>query len=262
MFSSSSPRHGAVGSASPPESALRAWRVDEVEPLSGGQGLAFRSGDLVFKPASERGRSIWLAEALDGLVPSEEIRVVRPARSDDGSWVVDGWSAWHWLDGEPWAASPAELLDISARFHDVVARLQWGPAMAGTDRWAIADRAAWGEVDEAIPASLAPLADARRPLPLPNQLIHGDLYGNLLTHPDLAPAVIDVSPYWRPVAYATAIALVDQAAYGPDRQGLDPGLLGPHGPQLVLRALLFRAMSETEHTDAYDSLIEGVLNPG
>jgi hypothetical protein len=76
------------------------------------------------------------------------------------------------------------------------------------------------------------------------------------------PAVIDVSPYWRPAAYATAIALVDHAADGHDSEGLDPDLLGPHGHQLLLRALLFRAMSEPRPTDRYDSLIDDVLARG
>jgi hypothetical protein len=134
--------------------------------------------------------------------------------------------------------------------------------MVGKNRWAVADRIAWGEVDDTIPASLAQLANARRAVPLACQFIHGDLCGNVLTNPGLPPAVIDISPYWRPAAYATAIALVDLAAYGPDGEGLDPDLLGPHGRQLLIRALLFRAMSEAEPTDVYDSLIEGMLAPG
>lgn len=259
MTSSLSHAQGASGSLWPSESALRAWRVDEVTPLPGGQGIAFRSDDLVFKPASEPARSAWLAEALDGLAPSEGIRVARPARNVDGTWVVDGWAAWHWLDGEPWTATVSALLDVSARFHHAVANVPWGPAMVGSDRWAVADRIAWGEADDMIPESLARLANARRPVPLACQFVHGDLCGNLLTHPVLPPAVIDVSPYWRPAAYATAIALVDHAAYGPHGEGLDPDLLGPYGQQLLIRALLFRAMSEPEPTDAYDSLIDGVL---
>ncbi len=34
----------------------------------------------------------------------------------------------------------------------------------------------------------------------PPQLVHGDLTGNLLFHTSLPPAVIDLSPYWRPTA--------------------------------------------------------------
>ena len=262
MSGSSSHSQGADGPTWPSESALRAWWVDAVEPLPGGQGSAFRSGELVFKPAPERDRSAWLAEAIDGLAPSEDIRVARPVRSVDGAWVVDGWAAWHWLDGEPWAATVSELIDVSARFHDAVARVPRGRAIVGSDRWAVADRVAWGQVDDPIPGSLAQLASARRPVPLACQFIHGDLCGNVLAHTDLPPAVIDISPYWRPAAYATAIALVDHAVNSADSGGPDPDLLGPHGRQLLIRALLFRALSEAEPTDVYDSLIEGVLAQG
>lgn len=262
MRGSSSNSRDVGGPPGPPESVLRAWRVDAVVSLPGGQGAAFRSDDLVFKPAPEPHRSAWLARALDGLAPSEDIRVARPARSVDGNWVADGWAAWHWLDGDLWTPTVSALLDVSARLHAAFARVPWDGAMVGGDRWAVADRIAWGEVDNTIPTSLARLANARRPVPLASQFVHGDLCGNVLTHPGLPPAVIDISPYWRPAAYATAIALVDHAADGPDGDGLDPDLLGPHGQQLLIRALLFRAMSESEPTDVYDSLIDGVLAPG
>jgi hypothetical protein len=43
----------------------------------------------------------------------------------------------------------------------------------------------------------------------PAQLVHGDLGGNVLFAPSLAPAIIDFSPYWRPPGYAEAVAAVD-----------------------------------------------------
>ena len=64
---------------------------------------------------------------------------------------------------------------------------------------------------------LAPVADLfhalqslLRPVHAVNQVIHGDLSGNVLTGnvltaPGRVPAVIDFSPYWRPAAYADAI---------------------------------------------------------
>ncbi|WP_426574464.1 hypothetical protein [Aquihabitans sp. McL0605] len=257
----STPRaQGVGGNAPPPGSVLRAWGVDEVAPLPGGQGDAFRSGLLVFKPAPEPARTTWLADALDGLAPSETVRVARPARSVDGTWVVDGWTAWHWLDGEPRSATRSELLDVSARFHAAVAPVQWGAAMRGHDRWAHADRAAWGESAPPLPGSLALLAEARRPLSLPCQLVHGDLAGNVLFHASLPPAVIDISPYWRAARYADAIALVDRAVDHAQDERLDPLVLGPHGRQLLIRAVVFRALSEPAPTDAYEPLITQLLD--
>ncbi len=60
-----------------------------------------------------------------------------------------------------------------------------------------------------------PLLDdlvARLGTPAPrsvSQLIHGDLSGNVLFAAGLPPAIIDFSPYWRPVAYASAVVAVD-----------------------------------------------------
>lgn len=245
---------------SPPESVLRAWNVDEVHRLPGGQGEAFRSEHLMFKPAPEPARSAWLADALETLAPDGEIRIVRSERSFGGAWVVDGWAAWQWLEGEPWAATLPELLDVSARFHAAVADLPWASAMVGHDRWAVADRIAWGEADHVDLGSLQSLGDARRPIPLTCQLVHGDLAGNVLSHPGMRYAVIDISPYWRPRALADAIIVVDQAVCGPPDEPLVPDVLGPHGRQLLIRAALFRALSDPQPTYAYDPVIEQLLD--
>jgi uncharacterized protein (TIGR02569 family) len=233
----------------PPDTVLRAWEVDDLVPLVGGQGAAFRAGDLVLKPVSEPSRASWLADVLDALAPDPAIRIARPAASIDGDWVVNGWSAWHWLDGQAWSGSLQELLEASAQFHRVVATVGWSPMMVGHDRWAIADRVAWGEEHRALPPALERLAAARTPLRLPSQLIHGDLRGNVLAHPATPPAVIDISPFWRPAAAADAIVVVDELLWGSGDETLDTDALGPHAHQLLIRAVLFRALSDPDPTD-------------
>lgn len=72
------------------------------------------------------------------------------------------------------------------------------------------------------------------------QLVHGDLGGNILFHPQLPPAVIDVSPFWRPKRYADAIVVADAIAWaGADLRSLEP-VCDPVGVQMTLRAVLFR----------------------
>jgi len=45
--------------------------------------------------------------------------------------------------------------------------------------------------------------------------------GNVLFHPDLPPAIIDLSPYWRPALFATAIVVIDAMIWeGADRSAL------------------------------------------
>ena len=245
--------------ACPPLAVLRAWRVQDIEPLPGGGDDAFRSEHLVLKPAPDYERSSWLADTLDGLMPGSTVRIIRPVRSVDGTWVVDGWAAWHWVDGDPWQPTLHELLDVSESFHGAVARVPWAPEMRGRDGWAVADRIAWGEEDYPFAGSLKLLDNARLPVQLPHQLIHGDLYGNVLSHPALGPAVIDVSPYWRPAAYADAIIRVDHGIEVQRLEALEPKLLSPQDRQLLIRAVLFRTLSEPNPTNDYDFLIEHLL---
>jgi prepilin-type processing-associated H-X9-DG protein len=118
------------------------------------------------------------------------------------------------------------------------------PALdARTDAWARADRIAWGEQPadgfERVP-EVAHLLAARTAVSAPNQVIHGDLSGNVLFADGQAPAVIDLSPYWRPMEYASAIVMVDAVLW----YGADVGLLSVVGDaQLLVRALLFRLLA-------------------
>ena len=102
----------------------------------------------------------------------------------------------------------------------------------------MADRVAWGE--QPLPPDAGPqlqeLARARRAVHLPSQLVHGDLTGNVLLADGLPALVLDLSPYWRPAAYATAVVVADG---GPEELGH-----GPDWAQLVLRARLFRAVTD------------------
>jgi hypothetical protein len=49
---------------------------------------------------------------------------------------------------------------------------------------------------------------ARRPVCEPSGIVHGDLAPNVLLDDALAPAVIDLTVYWRPVRYAVAVDAV------------------------------------------------------
>jgi len=48
---------------------------------------------------------------------------------------------------------------------------------------------------------------------LTNQIIHGDLCGNILFHETLSPVVIDFSLDYRPREYAEAILIADSIAW-------------------------------------------------
>ena len=68
--------------------------------------------------------------------------------------------------------------------------------------------------------------------------MHADLTGNVLFSPRLPPAVIDISPLWRPPAYAEGVVVADALCW----HGAQASLLDQAGVSVpaVARALLFR----------------------
>jgi uncharacterized protein (TIGR02569 family) len=123
------------------------------------------------------------------------------------------------------------------------------------DPWSIGDRVAWGEssIDpyRDLP-HVAALAEALRPIDAPSQLVHGDLGGNILFADGLPPAIIDLSLYWRPTAFASAIVVADALVW----EGADASLLRAVDHldtfgQYLARALLYRLA--TAHEGGFES---------
>lgn len=215
--------------------------------IDGGQGHSYLAGDVVLKRIDDAETAAWTAGALTR-VREDGFRVARPVRADTGAWVRDGWSAFervqgeHRLRGGPWP----EVVDLCDRFHRALRQVERPPFLDRRDGvFAVADRIAWGErafdAPEPLTATISRLQRLTRPVTLPDQVVHADLAGNLLFADDMAPAVIDFSPYWRPAGYATAQVVVDAVLwYG---AGVDLAAHAAHIPQLeqmVARALLFR----------------------
>ena len=235
----------------PPVAVLRAFDVDgPVRPLAGGQQTSWLAGDLVLKPGAGALHG-WLAEAFAD-VRRDGFRLADPVRARDGAWAVRGWSATRWVPGaEPdhcTARTWPEILTAGRAFHRAVAHLGPPPFLdVRQDWWARADRAAWGERAVDFRPEFAALArrlrDALEPLGDP-QLVHGDLTQNVLVAPGLPPAVIDISPYWRPPAYAEGIVVADALCW----HGAPPSLGETVGvaPAAVARALLFRMATTNE----------------
>ena len=76
-----------------------------------------------------------------------------------------------------------------------------------------ADRGAWDERPLVVPTDMVTVARRLRHFVRattePDQLIHGDLSGNVLFSVEHEPAIIDMPPYWRPVSYAEGIVVAD-----------------------------------------------------
>ncbi len=185
------------------------------------------------------------------------------------------WTATFYLPGagDPTVNAPELLLASRALHADLRALVPTPPPCIASrvDRWAWGDRYGWSEVvTSAIPDIdpkfvegtlrpwLARLEVLLRRLEAQSavkseedevtraQFIHGDLSGNLLFHSNLPPAIIDFSPYWRPVGYAEAIVASDLLLWKKGDMDLlrELGLLNSRGRlQMLVRATLFRLVT-------------------
>jgi uncharacterized protein (TIGR02569 family) len=190
----------AAVSVGAPEQLLAAFEVDrrELRPLQGGQGGAWGTAALVFKPVDMSIEALPWQERVLGGIQQDGFRLARPIWAGDGRLVVAGWSAWQRASGEHLPRRWCEICAAGERFHRASAQIpvpDWH--LRRTDPFARADRAAWdhGAVEDftALPP-VARLAEHLSPVHEPGQLIHGDLSGNVLFHPNLPPAIIDLPP--------------------------------------------------------------------
>lgn len=247
-----------------PPQVLAAFGVaaEVVESLDGGQGSSVRAGALVLKPYADELEVTWFAGLASRVVP-DGFRLPAPVAALDGRWTVDGWAA---VEHVPGVADPEgrwrQVVTAGRAFHAAVsAEPEPAHLAARSHRWAIADRVAWGERHLPVGALSHPLLDRlerlRRPIDLPSQLVHGDLSGNVLLDDDEAPAIIDLSPYWRPAAYADALVVVDALLWWEEPQTLIDELApldldDGDWQQLLVRAAVFRLVSLDELGRAAD----------
>jgi uncharacterized protein (TIGR02569 family) len=241
--------------AAPPVEVMRAFGVlvDDVRPLPGGQQVAWTDGRLVLKPVGYPPEHAWVSEVCAAWTASDVIRVPEPVRPSPATWAEDSWT----FDG--WGAHvlvPGRDVDLvveihrvheaSVAFHEAVAGLV-RPAFvdARDDPWSFGDRVAWEDVepvgDDETLGLIARLRAAVVPVSAPDQVIHGDILGNVLVADGLPPAVIDWPPYYRPVGMANAIAATDAVTFnGAPLSLLDDWSDGHDWNQLLVRALLYR----------------------
>lgn len=230
---------------------------DAPQPLPGGQGASWVTGGIVLKRDGAAAFQQWLGTELAAL-PRHGFRLADAVPTIDGRWVCDGWSATRWVAGTvpDHTAEPRwrEVLQAGRAFHRATSRLPKPDFLdRRTDWWAVADRLAWTDAVPDVVPELAPVARrlhaALAPLGEP-QIVHADLAGNVLLADGLPPAIIDVSPYWRPPAYAEGIVVADALCWHGAPASL-PSSVGV-ATSAVARGLLFRVI--TTHLRLVDGI--------
>jgi uncharacterized protein (TIGR02569 family) len=230
----------------PPVSVRAAFGAIEVpQRLAGGKNGTWRCGEIVLKPAEGEAATVWRCGVLDALPDSPRFRIARPLRTGAGDWLAEGWEASRLVAGAADQRRVDDVIIVGEAFHQAIAALprpSWLDTRA--DPWAYGDRVAWAEpgrrIEDPSPLMTTLLA-ARHPITLPAQLVHGDLLGNVLFAAGRPPAIIDWPAYWRPPAWASAVAVIDALCW----HDVDAGVLGrwshlPEWRQLLIRALIYR----------------------
>ncbi len=266
--------------SAPPSEVLDLFAVpDVVEPLPGGRGGSVRAGDLVLSPGRDPATATWLSPVLARLAVRlderprrrrRDLRIAVPVPARDGSWVVDGWAASRYEPGTVTCSDLDVTLAAGRLLHAELA-VAVGARPAGldarTDRWAVAERTAFGPVagllrlGGPVAGRVAPLLDDT-PLGA-DQLVHADLTGNVLLDAAGAPVVIDVSPSWRPTVWAEAIAVLDAVCVDGAPRTVLPRWTTGRERQAMLRAVLFRALADGDGPDptGYEPVLSVVAAP-
>lgn len=247
-----------MAAVAPDRSIIEAFGGDPsaLQPLTGGQGKAWRAGAIVLKPTTEDPlRVAWLGNVLAEVQDSERFRLSRPIEARHGGWVVGGWLATEWVAGYPLSRDWDRVLDAADGLHEALARIPLAAPPAVDSPWSHGDRVAWGE--ETVPAAVGTIAPdlvvvAARPwLGRDPQLIHGDLAGNVVFHddPDVPVGIIDMSPYFRPPDFATAVCVADAIAWhgAPVGLALHFATTRSRGDELLARAVLYRLVATHHH---------------
>ena len=233
--------------------------------LHGGQGRTWGVGDVVLKPVGDVAEAEWVGSVL-GNLPERGFRISRPLQARAGCWTFAGWSAWSRVDGSHDVSTRwADVLAAGAAFHVALREVPRPGFLDSRENiWCEGDRAAWDDdPPQVMNPSLAPLVEQlaafRTPSQSSSQIVHGDLTGNVLFAESLAPAVIDFTPYWRPVGFASAVVVADAIAWHQASPDLIRFLSMADEPKSMLaRAAVFRlitsdraALSRSDDRTAY-----------
>ena len=239
----------------PPQDVLQAFGTTKCPvKIAGGQGQNYQSGDLILKPANDDEETNWIANFYLSVV-SEGFRLPKPILSNQGKVVHNGWQAWEYIEGKHVRGRWIEKIEVCIQFHQAIADIPEPSYFLRREKnpWVIADKVTWGEMEIEHHPQIAPAVEQLRKclqdVSGESQLIHGDFGGNVLFSDESPPAIIDFSPYWRPVEFAIGVIIADAVVWeGADISLIETGSKLNNFYQHLARAELRRIIEiETLH---------------
>ena len=233
--------------------------------LLGGQGSAYRSGNIILKPTNDKVESEELANLVSSVVSSRELRIPRPIKSINNNWIEENYVAWEFLEGKEIGLRYEQKIQICEEFSQIFKNIG-KPSFIElrNDPWSIADRVTWEEKNKQYDARFQKMINQikskLKPIRLNSQIIHGDIARNIIFSKEYAPGVIDLTIYWRPKDYAKALLIVDAITW----ENTDTNIYKfvkdlPEINQLLLRAGLRRLIENPEHIEHFGKDIHKAL---
>jgi hypothetical protein len=238
-----------------PPSAVAAFcgNATDVKGLAGGNSRStYCCNGLVLQPCGSVAEYIWWCSVYT-TINQQGFRLAEPVRTISGDWIHEGWVAQKLLPGKHHPQKFIEKFEICRLFNESVTHLTKPDFLVKrVDPWSKSDAMVFGDLPletvSETEESVARIIKSLIPLEMPSQLIHGDFGGNTLWHQEFTPAVIDISPYWRPADFALAVMAVDFISWEKGKISLiDDLLVRPGMKQLLLRAELRRLLENQEH---------------
>lgn len=213
--------------------------------LPSGEGRTYRAGDVIYRRDPDVEETAFIVD-LYRSIEQRGFRVPLPMQSTSRTWTTaEGWTAWTFVPGQPTTSADLDhVIPALQSFHRALTQVARPAYLDRRDSpYDRADRLAWSDaprIDERFAALIAPLMQRKRDLPdLRCQLIHGDLNEqNILVAPGLPPALIDMTPYWRPASFALAVLAFWIGPYRGDATVLRRFAQIPAFDQMLIRMAL------------------------
>src|SRR5688572_27162430 len=175
----------------PSEEILFAFGIEDSPILlEGGEGTSFQAGNFILKPVENLEEANWRAELMNSIV-EDGFRVPHPVKSKNNKWVEGGWCVYTFLEGKEVKNRWAEKIDVSRRFHKALVNIAKPDFIdEASHPWATSDKMVWGmkpmKYAEWLKPTMTKLERLLKPINLKDQLIHGDMTGNILFHDSVA----------------------------------------------------------------------------
>jgi len=225
--------------------------VEEPVFIHGGQGTTWKAGKFILKPISSEEEVDWCATTIEKL-PQDTFRIPKYLKTTDGKYSVEGWCVLEFIKGQHLEAHWEEKIAVCRGFNNLLIGLSKPDfILKRTNPWAIADKM----VFEKIPLSYDPRMEEYvvevqkylKPIDVEEQIIHGDITGNMLFADGELPGIIDFTPNWKAKEYALAILVVDAITWENADETIFNLIKDEQDIfQLLLRAAFFRTLVTSE----------------